>query len=297
MNKKYKQNFLKAGSLAREVRAFGKSLIVKGASYNEVIRKINAKIYELGAIPAFPPQIALNQVAAHYLPMPNEDLLFNDQVIKLDVGVCFEGAIGDCAVTIDLSGHHQHIIDAAELALKNAEQIIKVGLPVSEIGRVIEDTIVSLGLQPIRNLGGHGLGIFKVHTSPLIPNYNDRSKAVVKPGMTFAIEPFATNGKGLIYEQGFPTIYSFVRLRPLKTEAAKKLIPTLKTLGQLPFSIHNLVSNEHPYEMVIQGVNELLFEGVIEGYPPLIEEAGGMVAQAENSVLIDEDGIVTISTR
>ena len=38
--------------------------------------------------------------------------------------------------------------------------------------------------------------------APCIPNYDDHSTLLVKPGMTFAIEPFATNGKGLIYEEG-----------------------------------------------------------------------------------------------
>src|SRR5689334_20618024 len=117
MNSKYRQNFIKAGAFAREVRAFGKSLIQKGASYNEVLQKVNEKIVALGAKPAFPPQIALNHVAAHYLPMPDEDVIFSDEVVKLDVGVAFEGAIGDCAVTVDLSGKFQPLIDAAEAAL------------------------------------------------------------------------------------------------------------------------------------------------------------------------------------
>ena len=103
MNKKYKQNFLQAGALAKQVRSYGKSLIQKGASYHDVIKKINQKIVELAAIPAFPPQMALNDTAAHFLLEPDQELIFSDEIIKLDIGVCCEGAIGDCAVTIDLS--------------------------------------------------------------------------------------------------------------------------------------------------------------------------------------------------
>ena len=54
---------------------------------------------------------------------------------------------------------------------------------------------------------GHGLGHYKIHTDPPIPNYDDGSKGLIKPGMTFAIEPFATDGKGLIFETGVPTIF------------------------------------------------------------------------------------------
>ncbi len=296
MNEKYKQNFLLAGSIAKQVRAFGKSLIQPGASYNNVIAQIYNKISELSAIAAFPPQIALDHIAAHFLPQPDEDILFSNQVIKLDVGICVEGAIGDCAVTIDLSGKYQPLINAAEAALLAAEQILKVGLPIREIGKAIETTIVSRGFQPIRNLSGHGLGVYKVHTPPGIPNYDDRSTGVITPGMTFAIEPFATDGKGLIYEAGKPAIFSFAASRPVHSDFARSLLPKIKSFQGLPFSIHDL-AKDLPLGEVQKAVHELLKTGIITGYAPFIEEAHGMVAQAENSVLVDEKGKVFITTR
>lgn len=297
MNQKYKKNFIQAGKLAKEVRSFGKSLILTGASYLSVMRQIKDKIYSLGAIPAFPPQLALNDVAAHFLPMPDEDILFTDQVVKLDVGVCFEGAIGDCAVTIDLSGKHQNLIDAAEAALLNAEKIIRVGLPIRDIGKMIEETISSFGLKPIRNLSGHGLGEYIIHMAPIIPNYDDQSKAVIKPGMTFAIEPFATNGKGLIQEGGVATIFGLKASRPLQTELSRSLLALIRTFKGLPFAIHDLIGPEWPFDKVKSGLDELKKAGVVLGYPPLIEQGQGMVAQAENSVLVDEKGTVLITTR
>lgn len=56
MNEAYRQDFIRAGAVAKEVRAFGKSLVQKGASYNAIMAQINQKIKELGARPAFPPQ-------------------------------------------------------------------------------------------------------------------------------------------------------------------------------------------------------------------------------------------------
>lgn len=297
MNQKYKQNFIHAGRLAKEVRAYGKSLIQPGASYLDVMGKIQRKIVELGARAAFPPQLAMNDVAAHFLPMPDEEIIFSDQIIKLDVGVCYEGAIGDCAVTIDLSGKHQKLIDAAEAALLNAEKSIRVGLPVREIGKIINETISSFGYTPIKNLSGHGLGEYKIHTAPIIPNYDDQSKAVIKPGMTFAIEPFATNGKGLIFEGGVPTIFGFASSRPLQTELSRSLLAVIRTFSGLPFAIHDLISPDWPLEKVKNGLLELIKAGVVVGYAPLIEQAHGMVAQAENSVLVDDQGNVFITTR
>jgi methionyl aminopeptidase len=297
MNEQYKQNFLKAGAIAREVRAFGKALIKTGASYNDIIGQILKKIGELGAIPAFPPQMALDAVAAHFLPQPGYDHIFSKEVVKLDIGVCYQGAIGDCAVTVDLSGQHQALIDAAEAALANAEKIIEVGLPVREIGKEIARTIASYNLKPVKNLSGHGLGYYRVHTAPTIPNYDDDSKVVLKPGMTFAIEPFATNGKGMIYEGENPTIYSLAADRPLKSDLARRVLATIKTFHGLPFSIHDLLTNGLNLIEAKVGLTELHTAGVVLGYPPLIEEGGGIVAQAENSVLIDNQGKVSITTR
>ncbi len=296
MHQQYKQDFLHAGALAKQVRAYGKSLIQPGASYNAVMQQIYKKISDLGAIAAFPPQMALDHVAAHFLPQPDEDILFSTQVVKLDIGVCFNGAIGDCAVTVDLSGKYQPLIDAAEAALLAAEKIIKVGLPTREIGAAIEHAIVSRGFKPIKNLCGHGLGYFKVHTPPSIPNYDDRSRTVITPGMTFAIEPFATDGKGMIYEAGQPAIFSYAASRPVHSDFARSLLPKIKAFHGLPFSIHEL-SQDLPLPEVQKAVQELIQAGVINGYAPFIEEAHGMVAQAENSILVDEHGKVFVTTR
>jgi methionyl aminopeptidase len=261
------------------------------------MEKVTAKIFELGAKPAFPPQMALDHVAAHYLIYPGEDIIFSQQVVKLDVGVCYEGAIGDCAVTVDLSDQHQKLIEAVEAALINAEQIVKVGLPVREIGQIIDQTISSYGFQSVKNLGGHGLGPYKIHTSPTIPNYDDQSKAVIKPGMTFAIEPFATDGKGLIYEEGNPTIFAFTSWKPVRSQIARSILQKVKTFNGLPFSIHNLLDAQTSLSDVETGLAELLRFEVISGYGPLIEEKKGIVVQAENSVLVDEMGKVWVTTR
>lgn len=293
----YFQNFIQAGALAREVRAYGKSLIVSGASYNDVRNKINQKILALGAIAAFPPQIALNDVAAHFLTWPGQDIIFSDEVIKLDVGVCFKGAIGDCAVTIDLSDQYKDLVKAVEAALLAAEQSIYVGQKISEIGKIIEKTIHSYHYKPVKNLCGHGLGYYQIHTSPSIPNYHDRSKGEVVPGMTFAIEPFATNGHGLIYEANQPTIFSFQKECKVRSEFARLILDRIKTFQNLPFAIHDLLSKEFPLVIVEVALDELLKVGAIAGYPPLMEQGKGVVAQAENSVYVDYKGKVYITTR
>jgi methionyl aminopeptidase len=297
MNKQYKQDFLRAGALAKEVRAYGKSLIVKGASYNDVINKIKQKIIDVGGRAAFPPQIALNDIAAHFLPQPGEDIQLIDQVVKLDIGVAYNGAIGDCAVTVDLSGTYGGLIDAAEAALLAAEKIVAVGLPLREIGKIIETTIASKGFKPVKNLSGHGLGSYQIHTPPHVPNYDDGSKIKIVPGMTFAIEPFATTGRGYISEEGEATIFSFVTRKPLSNDLTRALIAKIKEFQGLPFAIHDLIGPDLSAEQVKSGLKQLVQLGAVHGYGPLVELKSAFVAQAENSVLVDETGQVHITTR
>jgi methionyl aminopeptidase len=146
-------------------------------------------------------------------------------------------------------------------------------------------------------LNQHGLGFYKIHMPPMIPNYEDLSTAVVKPGMTFAIEPFATDGRGSIYDAGNPTIFSFVRARAIPLSVNRALIAKMKNFSGLPFAMHDLIDNAFNLDEIRKAIVELLKTGVIVGYAPLIEEGHGIVAQAENSVLVDKSGKVLITTR
>ena len=156
---------------------------------------------------------------------------------------------------------------------------------------------MSFGLKPIRNLSGHGLGYYQIHTAPSIPNYHDRSKGEIVPGMTFAIEPFVTDGYGLIYESDRPTIFSFEKECRLSSQFARLLMDKISMFQNLPFAIHDLISEKTPLMIVEIALQDLLKAGVVTGYPPLIEQGKGMVAQAENSVFVDQKGKVLITTR
>src|SRR3989338_9054733 len=110
MDEEIKQNYIKAGKISAEVLEYGKSLIKKGSSIFDATEKIEKKIFELGGKPAFPVQFALNEVAAHFcVTEEDKNLVFDDQVVSLDLGVHVNGAIGDNAYTIDLSGKYPYL--------------------------------------------------------------------------------------------------------------------------------------------------------------------------------------------
>ena len=164
--------YRKAGKIAAEALEFAKTLVKKGVSLSEVCDKTDAKIKELGGECAFPTQMSLNDTAAHFCP-DDDSVKFSDQVVSIDVGVHVDGFIGDNALSIDLSGENEDLIKASKEALDNAIKIIKPGVKLGEIGKVIQDTITSHGFSPVRNLSGHGLAEYNVHTKPNIPNYDN----------------------------------------------------------------------------------------------------------------------------
>src|SRR3989344_7511024 len=156
-----------AGHITAQVREYGASLVVKGASYKDICEKIELKIKQLGGQPAFPPQMSLNDVAAHFHIDPDEDIILSDELVCLDVGVHVDGCIGDTAITVDLSGKHTTLVEASKAALAAALKTIDGGEHrLGKIGKAIDETILSYGFVPIRNLSGHGLEEYEVHSDP-----------------------------------------------------------------------------------------------------------------------------------
>jgi len=207
MDKEEIEKLRTAGRIAAQVKEYGKDLVKKDASMTEVLDKIEEKIVELGAKPAFPAQISCDHIAAHYCPDEEDKTIFSDQLVCLDVGVHVDGFIGDTAVTVDLSGKYNDLIKAAEEALDNAVKIIKPGVTLAEIGKAIQETINKYGFAPVRNLSGHGLGKYEIHTKPNIPNFDNGNNTKIEPGMVFAVEPFASTGAGIVQDSGIATVF------------------------------------------------------------------------------------------
>ncbi len=281
------EKWRKAGRIAAEVREYCKSLVKPGAGILEVSDLADKKIYELGGEPAFPTQISCDSIAAHYCADPDDKILFESQVCSIDVGVHVDGFIGDTAATVDLSGKYSDLVRASEEALKAAIKTAAAGVKVCEIGRVIQEAISSFGFVPIRNLTGHGLSQYNIHDKPTIPNFDTGDKTVLEEGMVVAIEPFATDGSGIVVEAEQGNIFSLIQKKQVRGQFAREVMKEIEKYKTLPFTTRWLTKNISLPKASF-GLRELLREDVLRCFPPLREKTKGIVTQAEKTILIGD---------
>jgi methionyl aminopeptidase len=284
-----KQDWIDAGRIAGEVLQYGKNIAVPGIKLLELAEKIEDKIYALGGLPAFPVNLSINYIAAHYTPTINDELILKEEdILKIDVGVHINGAIGDNALTI---GPNKELIKASRDALNAALNEAYAGNEVRMIGKAIQETIQSMGFAPIKNLSGHGLGDHVIHSGKTIPNYDNGDTSVLNEGDTIAIEPFATDGDGLVVEGGSSNIYRLEKMKPTRNPTSRKVLKFVTENYQtLPFAkrwVENKIPNSGLAFILLQR------EGSLHLYPQLRERAKGMVSQAEHSLIIGDKSIVT----
>ena len=284
-------NYMKAGSIANKVLEYYSKLVVPGASILDIIEKTEQKITELGAVSACPVTLSSNSIAAHDTATINDPRKISDtDIVKADLAVMIDGCIADTATTICLDPNHKDLKKTAKDAVDSAIKNAKPGTMTSEIGAIIEDIITSAGFQPIRNLTGHKLDIYKLHAGISIPNYDDGRKIEMEEGMVFAIEPFCTTGKGMIKESGSPIIFRYIRGNTRLASARKILDLSKNKFHNMPFSKRWIQMNPL---ILDNALSNLYNSGIIECYPPLKEVSDGLVAQQEHTVIVADKPIVT----
>jgi len=277
-----------AGKITAEALMFAKKLIKPDAKLIDTADAVDKKIIELGGKPAWPTQISLNDVAAHFTADPNDETILKDQVVSVDVGAHIDGFVGDTACTVDLSGKHEKLVQATKEALRNAIKTIAVGVEIREIGKAIEETIKKFGFQPVKNLSGHGINQWIIHDEPSIPNFDNGDKTILKKGQIIAIEPFATTGKGMVDETERGNIFSLIRPRPVRSPFAREILAFVaENYQSLPFTTRWLTTKFGTGKTNL-GLKELLLSGSLHAHPPLVEVSKGMVSVYEQTLLVDD---------
>lgn len=120
-------------------------------------------------------------------------------VVKVDLGATFEGAIADAARTFiygePLSEEHVRLVDTCKKSLEIAIENVKVGNRIGAIGNAIHKHVKDSGFGLVTNYGGHGLEYDRPHADPFVSNKADKSEGIrIVPGLTIAIEPLLVCG-------------------------------------------------------------------------------------------------------
>ena len=284
------ENWIKAGKIASEAREYASPLIKENASILEIIEKTENFILKKATL-AFPVQLSINNVAAHQTAIPNDILMLKkSDLVKIDIGVSVNGCIGDTAKTFEISTtNNKKLIEASEKALQEAIKICSVNLEIYKIGKVISETIESYGFTSIKNLSGHGIEEYTIHSGLNIPNYDNNDKRKLNKNMIIAIEPFATNGLGHVKDGKPSTIYKINEAKNIRDTNSRKILEyILKNYKTLPFSKRNLIKKFNPL-IVNLSLNNLEKQGILYQYPMLIEKQDSLVSQAEHTLLIDDE--------
>lgn len=286
------EDFRQAGKLASKIREESKSLINPGEGLLDIAETIEKMIYEEGAKPAFPLNISINSLSAHFTPEVNcEKTLGEEDVVKIDIGVSINDAIGDTAYTIDLGGKYEALVKASEEALEAAIAIVKPGVKIGDIGGAIEEKIKSHGFKPIANLTGHKISTGILHSGIDIPNVKTDDPYEMQVDEVYAIEPFATTGSGFVSDLDQVEIFSLVSLSPVKMRQSRQILShIIEQYGLLPFAERWLNKKFNSRLTVGAALKEMLREQIIRAYPVLKDSGDGIVSQAEHTVLVTESG-------
>ena len=290
-----KEQIIKAGKIASQVREFAKSLIKKDMPLLDIANAIEDKIIELGGKPAFPVNLSINEVAAHYTPSYDDETLASG-LLKVDLGIHIDGWIADTAFSLDLenSEENKKLIQSSEEALENAIKVSKLNVRTNKIGKTIQETIESLGFSPIINLGGHGLDKYDFHSEPFIPNIDNNKNIELNKGL-YAIEPFATTGNGRVRDGKPSGIYLLVETKNVRSPIAREVLQFITDeYKTLPFCSRWLVKKFGTKALF--GLKQLEDNGNLHNHPQLIESSGAKISQAEHTILIEKDEVI-VTTR
>lgn len=281
--------YLKAGEIAIAVKKLLRSKVKVGASVLEICEAGEAKIKALGGNWAFPLNISINNVAAHYSAQPDDDLVIRKgDIVKVDCGVHIDGYIADTAFTVSFGTGHKDLIKASEEATKAAIDLIRPGITTDRIGAEIEDIIRSYDFRPIRELGGHQLDQNLLHGPIMIPNVKGTKGIKLEENQAYALETFATSGTGrLLRTETKCYIFQLNPIPiPLRLDSAKRARKViLSNYSNFPFTTR-WIAKELSTPTAKIALRYLADKAQIKRYPVLSDVKDSLVSQSEHTVFL-----------
>jgi methionyl aminopeptidase len=166
-------------------------------------------------------------------------------------------------------------------------------VPIRSLSAAIEKALRGYGVRPMQNLCGHHVGRWSVHAPPPVPNRPDDGDERLAVGATLAIEPFATEGLGLVGEVGQPEVFRLLPGPDDLADVASDVAAALREKNGLPFSRRDL--RDFARSDVEETLGTLVRRGRLHAYAPLVETSGRKVAQAEHTIYVGPVGVEVLT--
>lgn len=248
---------------------------------------------------AFPTGVSMNKIAAHFTPNNDKSdtklILTTKDIIKIDFGVHCDGYIVDAAFSFSADIDLAPLITATREATTEVIKITRPGTNLGDIGRLAEEIISSYEVtrngttkkvRPIRNLCGHSIERYCIHAGQSIPNCFIETSEKISADTTYAIETFASLGRGFVEESGACSHYRKIHsgtgvhlARP-----TRNFLDKLEIYQGLPFCRRWVDSDITPIHLKM--LKELEQKNLVEAYPPLADT--DLTSQHERTIYVTE---------
>ncbi len=315
----------KGGKIHYEINKYIKSIIKPNMKLFDLANIIENRIKDLTCYNtqdptncgiAFPTGLSINNCVAHWTPKIGcNKLLLEDDVIKIDYGVHFNGSIIDSAFTHSFNEKYEPLLEASRTSTEIAIKMSRPDQLLNEIGKEIEENMSSYEIElnnkifkikPVRSLCGHKINKYKIHADKVIPNIyiKDYTKRMSSDEF-YAVETFATTGTGNTYEDIEDCSHFMVNYNkeikkidiPNNSNQMYKLI--LKYYNTLAFADRwlmgkNLIKNNKKELLETKNINKYLNNLckslIINKYPPIYDyDKKSYSSQFEETIYIMEN--------
>ena len=298
-------SYIKAGKIVSKIRADASEMIKDGCLVFDLVDYVEGEILRQDAGIAFPCNVSINEIAAHYTSPANDKTVIRaGDMVKLDLGAEVNGCIADSAVTVIAGGDitdrfsqdeinlHEEILEASAAGLEAAISTVRAGVEVSKIGAAVHEAIAEYNLSPVFNLTGHSLEQYNLHAGISIPNYDNHDPYTLEEGQAIAIEPFATNGIGYVNDAPGHYIFSYMENKPFRMKSTQKVLHHIQNnYKYLPFSGRWITDKfgERRGNIALKQLSEAM---ALYPYAPLREKQNCFVSQKEHTVIVEKEGCI-----
>ena len=193
-----------AGMLAAEVLAMIAEHVKPGVTTDQLDKLCHDYIVNVQkAIPGnvgyhgFPKTVctSVNDVVCHGIPTATP--LKDGDIVNIDIAVVKDGWYGDTSRMYfvgEPSPEARRLVKTTYDAMCAGIRVVRPGATLGDIGHAIQTLAEKAGYSVVREYCGHGIG--KVyHDEPQVLHYGKPGQGLVlKPGMTFTIEPMINEG-------------------------------------------------------------------------------------------------------